>query len=86
MLTRGFSIVNTLDKSQNLPMLEISVFFVKRLQMKDDLEYEPLNSKPLPERLKNLESVTSLIGNTSEEWKGTEVGDGYLNLVFVVEG
>ena len=76
MLTRGFSIVNTLDKSQNLPMLEISVFFVNRLQMKDDLEYEPLTSETLPERLKNLESVTSLIGNKSEEWKVTEVGDG----------
>ena len=86
MLTRGFSIVNTLDKSQNLPMLEISMFFVKRLQMKDDLEYEPLTPETLPGRLKNLESVTSLIGNKSEEWKVTEVGDGNLNLVFVVEG
>ena len=54
--------------------------------MKDDLEYEPLTSETLPERLKNLESVTSLIGNKSEEWKVTEVGDGNLNLVFVVEG
>ena len=40
-------------------MLEISMFFVKRLQMKDDLEYEPLQSETLPGRLKNLESVTS---------------------------
>ena len=54
--------------------------------MKDDLEYEPLTPETLPGRLKNLESVTSLIGNKSEEWKVTEVGDGNLNLVFVVEG
>ena len=53
--------------------------------MKNDLEYEPLTPETLPGRLKNLESVTSLIGNKSEEWKVTEVGDGNLNLVFVVE-
>ena len=52
--------------------------------MKDDLEYEPLTSKTLPDRLKNLASVTSLIGKQTEEWKVTEVGDGNLNLVFVV--
>ena len=54
--------------------------------MKDDLEYEPLTSKTLPDRLKNLASVTSLIGKQTEEWKVTEVGDGNLNLVFVVHG
>ena len=54
--------------------------------MTDDLEYKPLTSKTLPARLKNLVSVTSLIGKQSEEWKVTEVGDGNLNLVFVVRG
>ena len=86
MLTRGFSIVNTLDKSQILRMLGLLMILVKRLQMRYDLEYEPLTPKTLPERLKNLESVTSLIGKMTEEWKVTEVGDGNLNLVFVVEG
>jgi len=86
MLTRGFSIVNTLDKSQILPMLRLLMILVGRSQMKDDLEYEPLTSKTLPDRLKNLGSVTSLIGQKTEEWKVAEVGDGNLNLVFVVQG
>ena len=86
MLTRGFSIVNTLDKSLNLLMLSLLMFLLKRLQMRDDLEYEPLTPKTLPERLKNLDSITSLIGKEAQEWRVTEVGDGNLNLVFVVEG
>ena len=57
MLTRGFSIVNTLDKSLNLLMLSLLMFLLKRLQMRDDLEYEPLTPKTLPERLKNLDSI-----------------------------
>jgi len=54
--------------------------------MRDDLAYEPLTPKTLPERLKNLDSITSLIGKEAQEWRVTEVGDGNLNLVFVVEG
>ncbi len=54
--------------------------------MIDSLEYEALTPKTLPERLKNLESITSLIGKEAQEWKVTEVGDGNLNLVFLVEG
>ena len=86
MLTRGFSFVNTLDKSQILSKFILLMFFVGRLQMKDNLEYVALTSKTLPDRLKNLASVTSLIGKQSEEWTVTEVGDGNLNLVFVVRG
>jgi len=54
--------------------------------MKDDFEYEALTAKTLPDRLKKLVSITALIGEQSEEWKVTEVGDGNLNLVFVVRG
>ena len=67
-------------------MLNLLMILVKRLQMRDDLAYEPLTPKTLPERLKNLDSITSLIGKDAQEWRVTEVGDGNLNLVFVVEG
>ena len=67
-------------------MLNLLMILVKRLQMRDDLAYEPLTPKTLPERLKNLDSITSLIGKEAQEWRVTEVGDGNLNLVFVVEG
>ena len=37
--------------------------------MRDDLAYEPLTPKTLPERLKNLDSITSLIGKEAQEWR-----------------
>ena len=67
MLTRGFSIVNTLDKSSILSKFTLLLFFVGRLQMKDDFEYEALTAKTLPDRLKKLVSITALIGKQSEE-------------------
>src|ERR1700722_5844890 len=48
--------------------------------------YRILDSKSLPALLADLDNVRSLLGNRMEEWKIREVGDGNLNLVFIVEG
>ena len=48
--------------------------------------YQPLTSETLPMRLGNIKSITAHIGKDVQEWKVTEVGDGNLNLVFVVSG
>ena len=48
--------------------------------------YQPLTSETLPMRLGNIKSITAHIGEDVQEWKVTEVGDGNLNLVFVVSG
>lgn len=47
--------------------------------------YEPLTSDTLPGRLGRLREVVSLVG-PSDRWRVREVGDGNLNLVFIVEG
>ena len=46
--------------------------------------YEPLTVESLPKRLGNIESITKHIGEKWQDWQVTEVGDGNLNLVFVV--
>ena len=46
--------------------------------------YEPLTVESLPMRLGNIESITKHIGEELQDWQVTEVGDGNLNLVFVV--
>ena len=46
--------------------------------------YEPLTVESLPKRLGNIESITKHIGEKLQDWQVTEVGDGNLNLVFVV--
>jgi 5-methylthioribose kinase len=48
--------------------------------------YRILDSKSLPALLADLENVRSLLGNRVEDWQIREVGDGNLNLVFIVEG
>jgi 5-methylthioribose kinase len=48
--------------------------------------YRILDSKSLPAMLANLDNVRSLLGNRMEDWQIREVGDGNLNLVFIVEG
>jgi len=48
--------------------------------------YRILDSKSLPALLADLENVRSLLGNRTEDWQIREVGDGNLNLVFIVEG
>ena len=48
--------------------------------------YRILDSKSLPALLAQLDNIRSLLGNRMEDWQIREVGDGNLNLVFIVEG
>ncbi len=48
--------------------------------------YRILDNKSLLELLKGLEDVSALLGGRPEDWQVREVGDGNLNLVFIVEG
>ena len=51
-----------------------------------DKNYEPLTVKTLAARLGSIESITNLIGVDTSKWASKEVGDGNLNLVFIVSG
>ncbi len=48
--------------------------------------FQALTIDTLPARLGNVDALTSRIGNDSSHWKVKEVGDGNLNLVFIVTG
>jgi 5-methylthioribose kinase len=48
--------------------------------------YRILDSKSLLALLADLEEVRAILGDRTEEWRIREVGDGNLNLVFIVEG
>jgi 5-methylthioribose kinase len=48
--------------------------------------FQALTIETLPTRLSVVEALTSRIGNDSSHWKVKEVGDGNLNLVFIVTG
>ncbi len=51
-----------------------------------DNKYEPLTVETLAARLGSIESITNLIGADTSKWTSKEVGDGNLNLVFIVTG
>lgn len=46
--------------------------------------YEPLTPESLPERLSRIEAVSSRLGKDHAQWSVSEIGDGNLNLVFIV--
>ena len=46
--------------------------------------YSALTLDELPKRLSSINAITDQIGSNFSEWKVTEVGDGNLNLVFIV--
>jgi 5-methylthioribose kinase len=48
--------------------------------------YEALTAKTLPARLDSLPCLKTLIGEDANHWRVKEVGDGNLNLVFIVSG
>ncbi|ROV60005.1 S-methyl-5-thioribose kinase [Vibrio ponticus] len=48
--------------------------------------YAPLNSDSLPQYLANKLPNTLQLGGNPDQWVVKEVGDGNLNLVFIVEG
>lgn len=49
-------------------------------------QYEALTAKTLTARLSELDALTSIVGRSEKGWKVAEVGDGNLNLVFIVSG
>ena len=48
--------------------------------------YQPLTSATLSTRLGSIAALVERIGHNPSDWKVWEVGDGNLNLVFIVEG
>jgi 5-methylthioribose kinase len=48
--------------------------------------FEALTPQSLPQRLGSLDAMTARIGADASRWTVREVGDGNLNLVFIVEG
>ena len=52
--------------------------------MGESTEFKALTVESLPERLGSNEAVTQHIGADNSRWKVSEVGDGNLNLVFIV--
>ena len=51
----------------------------------DGTDYAPLDTDTLPARLGHVDAVTSRLGGDTGGWRVREVGDGNLNLVFIVE-
>ena len=54
--------------------------------MKQAAAFEALTAETLPSRFGGTEALTSRIGTDTAGWRVREVGDGNLNLVFIVEG
>ena len=54
--------------------------------MTQKMPFEALSVETLAVRLGANEALCSLIGRDTRSWKVREVGDGNLNLVFIVEG
>ena len=48
--------------------------------------YEPLTPESLASRLGGLEALTNCLGGVADQWQVEEIGDGNLNLVFLVRG
>ena len=51
-----------------------------------DDKYKPLTIESLPQRLGVVSAITDQIGVEIRNWEVKEVGDGNLNLVFIVKG
>ncbi|WP_282609896.1 S-methyl-5-thioribose kinase [Pelagibius sp. Alg239-R121] len=49
-------------------------------------EYRPLDADSLPAYLAGVDSCAGKLGGGADEWQVDEVGDGNLNLVFIVRG
>ena len=48
-------------------------------------EYSPLTPETLAARLASVAAIKDRLGSDTSAWRTREVGDGNLNLVFVVE-
>ena len=53
--------------------------------MTEELPFEALSVETLAVRLGDNEALCAKIGKDTTRWKVREVGDGNLNLVFIVE-
>jgi 5-methylthioribose kinase len=51
-----------------------------------DAKYTPLTTESLGKRLSDIKLVLDRLGDNFREWDVKEVGDGNLNLVFIVKG
>ena len=49
-------------------------------------DYAALTVETLPDRLSGIPEITERVGSDPAQWQVKEVGDGNLNLVFIVEG
>ena len=49
-------------------------------------EYKPLDAGTLPDYLSRITSCAATLGGAPGDWQVDEVGDGNLNLVFIVRG
>ncbi|SEM75512.1 S-methyl-5-thioribose kinase [Palleronia pelagia] len=54
--------------------------------MTADTAYKALDASSLPSRLGTLPELSERVGPDPDEWEVVEVGDGNLNLVFIVSG
>lgn len=52
----------------------------------DHVSFEALSVETLADRLGNLDALRTRLGDDPAQWKIREVGDGNLNLVFIVDG
>ncbi len=52
---------------------------------KKNTPYEPLDVDTIAARLGSVDAITERLGSDTSVWKAREVGDGNLNLVFIVE-
>lgn len=91
MLNPALSIVNPLDKSQLMLMIYLvqrvlSLRNLRKNVLNKHTDYEPLTINTLPVRLGRVKNISQIIGQDPSHWIVTEVGDGNLNLVFVVIG
>ncbi len=50
-----------------------------------DIDYAPLTVDTLASRLGDIAAITDRLGTDTSNWTATEVGDGNLNLVFIVK-
>jgi 5-methylthioribose kinase len=64
----------------------LSVSLCENFKMPTYENFVALTSKSLPVRLGTLATLTSRVGSYNSKWAVREVGDGNLNLVFIVEG
>ena len=51
-----------------------------------NLGYTALTLDTLPDRLSKIDAIANRVGPNYSSWSVSEIGDGNLNLVFIVKG